>query len=55
MRLGQTASDDAIRASYVDIAARWNVLAAEMERWLVRESKGHVQGEPGSQSDGDRR
>ena len=28
-----------MKAMYVDIAARWNLLAAEMERWMARERK----------------
>ena len=35
LRLAQLASDDAQKASYLDIAARWNLLAAETERRMT--------------------
>lgn len=39
LRLAQAAKDEAQKASYVDIAARWKVLAAETERRMMRESE----------------
>jgi hypothetical protein len=54
LRLAQTASDEAQKASYVDMAARWNVLAAETERRMIRESRDNKSNSE-SESDGDRR
>lgn len=39
LRLAQAAKDEAQKASYVDIAARWKVLAAETERRMMRDSE----------------
>lgn len=55
LRLGQAASDDIQRASYLDIAARWNALATEMERGIELKAANaarKVKSEP--QSNGDR-
>ena len=35
LRLAQLASDEAQKASYLDIAARWNLLAVETERRMT--------------------
>lgn len=53
LRLAQTAKDEAQKASYVDIAARWKVLAAETERRMMRDSKireSNPESEPDSSS-----
>ena len=38
LRLAQAASDDTQKASYLDIAARWNALVTEMERDIELET-----------------
>jgi len=53
LRHTQAASDDAQRASYIDIAARWNLLAAEAERRMTQESESRDR-KSESQSNGDR-
>ena len=55
LRLAQAASDEAQKASYIDIAARWNLLAAQTECRMMRESESHESNsKPESQSNGDR-
>jgi hypothetical protein len=34
LRLAQASDEDSQKASYLDIAARWNALATEMERQI---------------------
>ena len=52
LRLAQLASDEAQKASYLDIAARWNVLAAEAARRMTLQGEKRDSG-PESQSNGD--
>lgn len=56
LQLAQSASDEARKAAYIDIAARWNVLASEVERRSEREAEaGHSRkNESDSESNGDR-
>jgi hypothetical protein len=37
LRLAQAASDDRQKSSYLDIAARWSLLAAETERRIEQD------------------
>ena len=53
LRLAQSAHDEAQKASYVDIAARWNLLATEAERRMKREKETRAD-KSRSQSNGDR-
>lgn len=57
LRLAQTAIDEGQKASYLDIAARWNILAGETERRIGRNvgtrKSDKDSGEP--QADGDHR
>jgi hypothetical protein len=54
LQLAQTASDEAQKASFLDIAARWNVLAAEVERLLTREAEAARKDASSAQSNGNR-
>ena len=57
LRLAQLAVDDAQKASYLDIATRWNVLATEAERLLAEKTPASLrrQGKNEPQSNGDRK
>jgi hypothetical protein len=52
LRLAQTASDEAQKESYIDIAARWNLLAAQTECRMTQKSESR-NSSPKSQSNGD--
>ena len=39
LQLAQSASDEAQKAAYIDIAARWKVLATEVKRQSEREAE----------------
>ena len=55
LRLAQAANDDAQKASYLDIAARWNALATEMERDIGLEMANAARKDKSEpQSNGDR-
>ena len=56
LRLAQAAGDEAQKASYLDIAARWNTLANEVERRSAWQDNAARRGEPegSSQPNGDR-
>ena len=55
LKLAQSASEEARKAAYIDIAARWKVLASEVERQSDREAEaGHIRkNKSNSDSNGD--
>jgi hypothetical protein len=56
LELAKAAGDEALKASYVDIAARWDMLAKEVERRSARQpdKAHHSNSESDPQSNGER-